>query len=218
MISLAVQAEPKLRLVAEFDNVKACLIWLASNEADMLLIDLDLPDGRGLDVIQFCAKHHHRSDVIVITGSIDESDIFSCVEAGISGYLLKSSTPHEIVRAILDSINGGAIISSLVARKLLDRMATEKAVQVADAVTDIPLPLITKQEEKILDLITRGYGNKEIANLLTLSFRTVETHVRNIYRKLSVNSRTEAIFEFNRMKSSQGSTPQGDRSIVLPST
>jgi DNA-binding NarL/FixJ family response regulator len=131
---------------------------------------------------------------MVITMSSDEDSVLACIEAGAAGYVLKDAGGFDIVRALLDLHAGGSPISPVIARKVLARMRGNKA----QARIAAEAPLLTKRESAILDLIARGDSYGEVARELSVSVGTVQTHVKNIYGKLAVHSRGEAVFEAHR--------------------
>jgi DNA-binding NarL/FixJ family response regulator len=198
-LCLAVESEPALQLVAEFDSVQPTLAWLETGSVDLLLTDLGLPDGSGIEIIRACVQRHPNCDIMVLTVSSEEDSILGCIEAGASGYVLKDVGRVDIVRALLDMHAGGSPISPLIARKVLARMRDgKKTVAASNPPGDAALPILTKREAAILDLIARGDSYGEAAKLLGVSVGTVQTHVKNIYSKLSVHSRGEAVFEAQR--------------------
>ena len=197
-LSLAIESEPTLKLVAALDSVKPALEWLETQSADVLLTDLGLPDGSGVEVIQACQQRHPDCNMLVITASADEVNVLACIEAGASGYVLKDAGSVDIVRAILDLLAGGAPMSPAIARMVLARIRDgKKDVQVAPTGPVDPAAL-TKREATILDLIARGETYGEAARLLSVSVGTIQTHIKSIYAKLSVHSRGEAVFEAHR--------------------
>jgi DNA-binding NarL/FixJ family response regulator len=197
-LCLAIESEPALKLVATFDSVAPAIAWLESGEVDLLLTDLGLPDGSGIDIIRACVRHCPACDIMVITMSSDEDNILSSIEAGAAGYVLKDAGRLDIVRALLDLRDGGSPISPLIARKILARMRDDKKASPASNAEDGVSAVLTKREAAILDLIARGDSYGEVARLLSVSVGTVQTHVKNIYGKLSVHSRGEAVYEAQR--------------------
>ena len=158
--------------------------------SDVLLLDLALPDGNGLDLIrQTRAKGLTDLKIIVITIFADVRSVVQVIEAGADGYLLKGGDPGETERAIRDVVAGGAPISPAVAGHILARVRAN-----APLTTPAIGPLTEKETEVLTDL-ARGYSYKEVAGRLGISHHTVADHVKAIYRKLSVNSRGEAVFE-----------------------
>jgi DNA-binding NarL/FixJ family response regulator len=198
VLAAAVNSEPALQLVASFDSVGPALTWLETTPVDLLLTDLGLPDGSGIDVIRACVESCPQCGIMVITMSSDEDSVLSCIEAGAAGYVLKDAGHLDIVRALMDLHSGGSPISPLIARKVLARMRDAMPVSSAPATGESGRIALTRREASILDLIARGDSYGEVAKVLSVSVGTVQTHVKNIYGKLSVHSRGEAVFEAQR--------------------
>lgn len=200
-LSLAIESSSELKLVAALDAVKPAVEWLATGQIDVLLTDLGLPDGTGIDVIRACVRHLPKCDIMVITMSSDEDNVLACIEAGASGYVLKDAGRLDVVNSVLELRGGGSPMSPIIARKVLararvrDEAKKEEGPVTADAT---PLVALTKREAAILDLIARGDSYGDVARQLSLSVGTVQTHIKNIYDKLSVHSRGEAVFEAHR--------------------
>lgn len=198
-LSLAIKSEPALDLVAAFETVKSALEWLEENSTDILLTDLGLPDGSGIEVILRCVQRYPDCDIMVLSMSSDEDNVLACIEAGAAGYVLKESRAFDIVRALLDLHAGGSPISPPIARKVLARLQSKKSRPFSFADLENPAAgILTRRETAILDLIARGDSYGEVAKLLSVSVGTVQTHVKNIYGKLSVHSRGEAVYEAQR--------------------
>ena len=197
MLSLAVEAESALKLLAAFDAVKPALAWLETDSADVLLTDLGLPDGSGIEIIHACAQRHPNTDIMVVTMASDEASVLACVEAGASSYVLKTAGKTDIARSILDLRAGGAPMSPAIARMVLAKVRDGKKDAPA-TVSESAATSLTKREAAILDLIAQGDSYGEVAKLLSVSVGTVQTHIKNIYGKLAVHSRDEAVFEAHR--------------------
>lgn len=197
-LCLAVEAEPALELLAAFASVKPALAWLENESADVLMTDLGLPDGSGIEIIHACAKQHPHTDIMVVTMSSDEANVLACIEAGASGYVLKDAGRMDIARAVLDLRAGGAPMSPAIARMVLAKVRGGKKEPVMAASSEIGATSLTKREAAILDLIAQGDSYGEVAKMLSVSVGTVQTHIKNIYGKLSVHSRGEAVFEAHR--------------------
>ncbi len=192
----AINLEPSLRLASAFGSVNDALHGLEQEGIELLLTDLGLPDGSGLDIIRHCRRVLPDADIMVITMSSEESQVFACIEAGASGYVLKEAGHADIVRAILDLRAGGSPISPMIARKVLARMRSTRTS--GDEGLSTEMPGLTRRESAILELISRGGSFAKVAAALSLSVSTVQTHVKRIYGKLSVHSRSEAVFEAHR--------------------
>jgi DNA-binding NarL/FixJ family response regulator len=194
----AIEAEPALKLVATFDSVKPALEWLENQSVDVLMTDLGLPDGSGIDIIRACAQRHPDCDIMVVTVTSDEASVLACIEAGAVGYVLKDSGKMDVARAVLDLRAGGAPMSPAIARMVLTKVRGGKKAAIPAVTDNVSNANLTKREAAILDLIARGDSYGEVAKMLSVSVGTVQTHIKNIYGKLAVHSRGEAVFEAHR--------------------
>ena len=166
---------------------------LEATSPDILLTDLDLPDGNGINLI----KRLHEPNIntklaIVITIFGDEDHVISALKAGASGYLLKDDNFIEINNAITQMLNGGSPISPSIARYLLSELSLDGSSAIDKHNAE---KILSSREHEMLMLVSKGYTAKEIGVMLEISFHTVNAHVKNIYKKLCVNNKTEAIFE-----------------------
>ncbi len=153
---------------------------------DVLLCDLGLPDGDGIDLIRRSARTSPDADILVITFFAEQRKVVDCIRAGARGYLLKDMDTATCVQSIREIRAGGSPISPLIARYLLLHIRPENI----DSDT-----ALTAREHEILNLMARGFSKRECGDMLNLSINTISTHVKNVYRKLEVNSRAEAVFE-----------------------
>ncbi len=190
-IAQSLADDPELSLAGEYGTAGAALTGIAAKPPDVLLVDLGLPDMPGLDLIRVVARQYPACDILVFTAFGDEAHVLACLEAGARGYLLKGNLSHDIGLDVRDLKAGGSPLSPLIARHLLKRM--EKPAPSGDA------ERLSPRETEILNAISRGYTYTETAGLMGISATTVNTHLRRIYRKLAVTSKTEAIFEAQRM-------------------
>ena len=210
----------ELVLAASVGTVAEARAWLddSANMVDVLLTDLGLPDGSGLEVIRHCVSLHPRCEPLVISMFGDEDNVLASIEAGALGYIHKDATPEDIAQIILDMRAGASPISPMIARRVLskyradqanlanvapirpDTGAAELTVPVTDAAGITPeRQLLSAREQEVLSYIARGFSYAEIARLQSLSVHTVQSHIKNLYAKLSVHSRSEAVFEATRM-------------------
>lgn len=187
-LAKTVQADASLRLVGQAGT---CVQGreLLRKIPQVLLVDLGLPDGDGTELIREAAAAG-CAHIMVITVFGDEQHVVQAIEAGATGYLLKDASPRETVRAIHDLVEGGAPISPGVARHLLARLAPARPPQPV-----VETSLLTERELEILRLVAKGLAYAEIGALVAVSVNTVAFHVKQIYRKLAVHSRGEAVFE-----------------------
>jgi DNA-binding NarL/FixJ family response regulator len=195
LLCQAIGLEPSLALRGAFGTVRDARQCLERTPIDLLLTDLGLPDGSGLAVIRCCRRLMPNADIMVITMSSDEEQILASIEAGATGYVLKESAHNNILRSILELRSGGSPISPVIARKVLARMQAHAARTPEQSGEDA---LLTRRESAILELISRGGTYARVAQALGLSVGTVQTHIKHIYAKLSVHSRTEAVIEAQR--------------------
>lgn len=188
--------EPGLKLHAAAATCAEARDALAQGKPDVLVADLGLPDGNGVDVIREARDRFPDIEVMVLSVFEDEENVVRALEAGATGYLLKEQA-DGIGEAILALVRGESMINSRVARFLLKRFNKpgKAAVASGPADRDGDCPPLSDREYDVLNCIAKGYSYGEIAEVLELSMNTIRTHIRNIYRKLSVCSRSEAVFE-----------------------
>ncbi|MGY2485431.1 response regulator [Cupriavidus sp. CP313] len=171
------------------------LAWLAQHQPDVLLCDLGLPDGSGIDVIRAARERYPACDCMVVTVFGDDQHVLASIEAGAIGYLLKDETTDRIAASIGELRAGGSPMSPLIARQVVNRLRGAPAEAVARDAAATGAVVLSVRENEILDLISRGYTYAETARYLGLSVHTVQSHIKNIYGKLAVRSRGEAVFE-----------------------
>lgn len=194
ILAAVIAATPGLKLVAAFDSVEEGLSWLKHSVPDVLLVDLKLRDGLGLEVIKACAKLYPQCLIMVLTASKDREDVDACIKAGALGYLVKEGGLHTVGQAIRDLILGGSPVSPCIVRTLLvqNRQQDADIRQEAQQHDDI---ILTSREQAVLRLIAKGLTYEQTAQQLNISVLTVQNYIKRLYRKLSVTSRGQAVFE-----------------------
>jgi DNA-binding NarL/FixJ family response regulator len=197
-LASSVRAQSSLELVAEYRNGAEALAGLASRAPDVLLVDLGLPDMSGLELIRFAAERYPECDILVISIFGDEANVLAALEAGARGYLLKGSLQHDIAFDIRDLRNGGSPLSPVIARQMLKRLRMPGREPLAKKAGEDET-MLTPREGEILNAISRGFSYAETAQMLGLSVGTVHSFLKRVYRKLAVHSKTEAVFEANRL-------------------
>ena len=193
-----------LRKIVESAEDFRCLgVWVSAEDAlrkidafrpEVILMDINLPGMSGIEATARIKQHFPEMQVIMVTVYRDHDQIFAALKAGASGYLLKRSTPEEVRQAIRDVRSGGAPMSAEIARRVVE--AFHQPMR-APATDDVKL---SKRETEILEHLTKGLANKEIADRLDISVETVRVHLRRVYEKLHVHSRTEAAMKFRDAK------------------
>lgn len=167
-------------------SCEEALLHLESDAApDIILMDIGLPGMDGIEGIRRVKSSAPSIQVIMLTVFDDDEKIFQAICAGASGYLLKSAAPDDIIHSLTDILKGGAPMNAHIARKVL--------AMFADMVAPKGNYELTRAEKEILHLLIQGNPKKQIAHDLRISFHTVDTHLRNIYTKLQVHSRSQAV-------------------------
>lgn len=202
----------KLRLIGSARGAREALDWLrnAPEAPDVLLVDLGLPDGDGLEVIRAAVSRFPACDPLVVSVFGDEQSVLSSIEAGAMGYIQKDAAPDDIAQTILDMKAGASPISPMIARRVLLKYRSLLAGATSAAEVDsfhearsgtapTTRGLLSTREHEVLTLIARGFSYGEIARLKGLSVHTVQTHIKNLYGKLAVHSKNEAVFEATRL-------------------
>jgi DNA-binding NarL/FixJ family response regulator len=179
---------PDMDLLAAFSNAEDALSELPGLMPSLVLMDINLPVKSGIECTQLLRAELPQTQVLMLTVYEDTDTIFKALGAGASGYLLKRSDPDEIIEAIRDVIAGGSPMTSEIARKVVASFRQPAASPGFEG--------LQKREEEILSLLSKGYLVKEIAEQLGLSVNTIKTHLRRIYEKLHVRSRTEAVVKY----------------------
>jgi len=195
-----VENEPSMKLVGVAANRREAQAILDKEDFDVLLIDLGLPDGNGIDLIRQVSQKKPEADIMVVTVFGDEQHVVSSIEAGATGYILKDSTPADVISCIRLLRAGGSPVSPVVARSVLrairNRIGSTAPAARAAQPDNNPL---SARETEILQLLAKGMSFNEIGEILGISPHTVTAHIKKIYRKLAVHSRGEAVYEATQM-------------------
>lgn len=181
-------------LVAAVGSCADAIAELRRQTVDVLLCDLGLPDGDGADVVREARLLHPGLDAMVVSVFGDELHVMRSLKAGATGYLLKDSLPEDFIATITLLRSGGSPIHPTIARRLLQQFADESREPVFPEVS------LSVREQEVLKLVSKGYRGPEIAGLLGISNHTVSSHIKNIYKKLEVSSRGEAVYEASRLR------------------
>ena len=181
--------EKDLTLAGSYASAEKALIGLEQSPPDIAIVDISLPGMRGPELIVRLKDKMHHTQFMVCTIHDDNDTIFEALKSGASGYILKDPvTAVEIVKAIHDLYKGGSPMSPFIARKVI---ATFQKPTIRDANS-----LLSQREKEVLELVAQGLLYKEIAIRLTISTETVKKHLKNIYQKLHVQNKVEALNKF----------------------
>lgn len=168
-----------------FDSAEEAIKSIPSLELDVVLMDIHLLGRSGIECIAELKPICPHTQFVMFTSFEDTEFVFKALALGATGYLTKTTQPSKILDALIDVHKGGSPMSSHIARKIVSSFQT--------AQSNVELEKLSQREKEILDSLAKGFRYKEIADKLFLSTETVRTHIRNIYGKLQVNSRTEAL-------------------------
>jgi len=198
-LAASIQAQDWLELVAAWRTGAEAMVALAAQAPDVLLVDLGLPDMSGLDIIRLVAARHKQCDILVISMFGDEANVLAALEAGASGYLLKGLLTRDVTADIRDLLAGGSPLSPVIARQVLKRLKAPASLDAPARPAAVGDATLSPRETEILNAISRGFSYAEVAEVLHITVATVHTHLKRIYGKLAVHSKTEAVFEAGRL-------------------
>jgi DNA-binding NarL/FixJ family response regulator len=184
-------AQPGWQVVAEAEDGAGAVTSAHTAQPDVVLMDLKMPGLDGIEATRRIVAASPHIAVLVLTMYDDDTSVFAAIRAGARGYLLKGADQAEIVRAVADVADGGAIFGSSIARRVIEYFAAPRPA----SVPDIVFPELTAREHEVLDLIAAGRSNADVAASLVLSPKTVRNHVSNIFAKLHVADRSSAIIK-----------------------
>lgn len=185
--------EPQIHEAATLEQAKKLL---AKNLFDLAIIDLNLPDGSGIDMIKVIGQDSPETFCVVATIFNDDQHIFSALQAGAHGYLLKEQPKKELIASLSGMLHGQPPLSPAIARRMLKHFQTSSPVDSSEAETST---ILSEREKEILTLVAKGYKRGDIADMLGIKPNTVASHVKTIYGKLNVCNRAEATVEALRM-------------------
>lgn len=191
-LSVLINGSDGFRCISTFANAETAIQELPRNWPDIVLMDINLPKMSGIECVAKLKAMKPALQVLMLTVYVDSEKIFKSLMAGASGYLIKQTPPAKILEALSDVQRGGAPMSNNIARKVVEYFQQLQQTQQSNVETEN----LTKREYEILNHLAKGYQDKEIAEMLSVSVITVRTHIRSIYQKLHVRSRTEAAFKF----------------------
>lgn len=187
---------PQLAVVGEADSVAGAIAEARKTEPDLVVMDVRLPDGSGVEACREIRARRPETKVLMLTSYADDDAVFASIMAGATGYLLKRTQSQTLVDAIERATRGESLLDPAVTQRVLER------VRSAGSSGDDELSLLSEQEQKILDLIAEGKTNKEIAQEIYLSDKTVKNYVSSILGKLNIRRRSEAAAFIARRRSS----------------
>ncbi|MCH4058161.1 MAG: response regulator transcription factor [Lactobacillaceae bacterium] len=183
-ISSYLSVQPDMEVVAEAENGAEGVTKALEVRPDAILMDVVMPVMDGIQATKEILKKWPQAKIIILTSFIDDEKVYPAIEAGAASYILKTSTAAEIAQAIRATTKGESVLEPEVTTKMMNRMAEKNQPQLYED--------LTAREREVLSLIAQGKSNKEIADELFITLKTVKTHVSNILAKLQVEDRTQA--------------------------
>jgi len=184
-----IESTEGFRCLGNYPTAEDAFKMIPKTASDVVVMDINLPGMSGVECVARLKIENPGIQFIMLTVYEDSDLIFQALQAGANGYLLKRSSPDKILEAIVDVSRGGAPMSSHIARKVVQSFQN-KGPALKDQAN------LTKREEEILGYVVKGFVNKEIADALSISVETIRTHLKSIYEKLHVRSRTEAALKY----------------------
>lgn len=191
-----------MRCVGAWQDGKSALIEMPALKPDVVLMDINMPNMSGIECTARFKQICPATQVVMVTVYEDTESVFSALQAGACGYLLKRSAPETIIEAIREARDGGSPMTSQIARKVVDVFQKNAA----PSMTGVEL---TPREKEVLELFAKGFVNKEVADKLNISYQTVKGYTKTIYEKLHVHSRSEALMKFVANKGLSVDVPPG---------
>jgi len=181
-----------IECIGQYSTAEEALEEIPKNPPDVVLMDINLPGMNGVECVEKIKKLLPATQIVMLTVYEDTESIFNALKAGATGYLLKRTSREELLEAIRDVYKGGSPMTTHIARKVV------QSFQRLESFVSTPSETLSPREQEVLELLAKGFIYKEIADKLGISFETVRTHIRRIYEKLQVKSRTEAVAKFLR--------------------
>lgn len=174
-----------IEVVAEADDGEAAKTLIEQHHPDVAVLDIQMPRASGIEVTRWVRSHHRKVGVLILTAYDDDPYVMAVLQAGANGYVLKTASPMEIIRAVRDVHAGNSALDATIVQKMV--------AQISSGIKEQPIEKLTERELEVLTLVAKGYTNKAIGVQLGISDRTVQGHLAHIFAKLQAASRTEAV-------------------------
>ncbi|NVJ60990.1 MAG: response regulator transcription factor [Gammaproteobacteria bacterium] len=188
-VAHVIETHDRFNLIGVATNCADAKIMFREQPADVVVLDIGLPDGDGKQLIPEFKQLNPNACIIMLSAFDDPKNVIDAITFGANGYILKDAANEDIALLISQMLEGGAPISPQIATHILKLIRKPEKVQAEDAAK------LSDKEQEILILISKGYSYSEISNIIKLKYNTVASYIKNIYRKLDVSSRCEAVYE-----------------------
>jgi len=180
----AIEVDESIQVVAEGNSVSEAIELARQHQPDVMLLDISLPGGDGIKAAAAISATEHPPRMLMLTASAESSDVMRAIDAGAAGYVLKGINATDLIQAVKSVASGESFMSPNLSFNLLTALSR--------AAKPAPLAMLTPQEQRILQMVSTGLGNREIGERLGVCEKTVKYHVTNLFRKLNVRNRVEA--------------------------
>lgn len=181
------EQSPDIQVIAEASNGQEACELLEKHKPDVAVLDIQMPIMSGIEVTRWIRSNRLSIGILVLTAYDDEPFVQAVLQAGANGYVLKTAEPQEIVEAVKDVFHGKSVLDAALAQKLIAKLSGKAETSMVEA--------LTERELQILTLTAKGFTNKAIGVQLSISDRTVQNHLANVFQKMNAESRTEAVMK-----------------------
>lgn len=185
-ISQFLQQVSEIEVIAEASDGQEAMDLITQYQPDVAVLDIQMPKASGIEVTRWVREHHRKVGVLILSAYDDDPYVMAVIQAGANGYVLKTASPDEIIRAVKDVYEGKSALDSEIIQKMVAHVSSGIYEQQ-------PFDKLTERELEVLALVAKGYTNKAIGVQLGISDRTVQGHLAHIFSKLQSASRTEAV-------------------------
>ncbi len=175
----------EIQVIAEADDGEKAIALIEKHDPDVVVLDIQMPKATGIEVARRLRKNEVKVGILILTAYDDDPYINAVLQAGANGYVLKTVSPEEIIKAVKDVYEGKSVLDQIIANRVLKKLTKGQDDYLYESLTD--------REHEVLGLVAKGFTNKAIGVQLTISDRTVQGHLAHIFSKLQAGSRTEAV-------------------------
>ncbi|HLP64825.1 response regulator transcription factor [Flavobacterium sp.] len=180
------EKDHRFSIIGNFTTAEKAMLEIPQLMPDIVISDINLPDKSGIDALKYIKNLFPQIQFIMFTIYEDSDQVFDALKSGASGYILKNTTPNKIIESIIELSEGGSPMSPSIARKVINTFNSNLSSKKVEN-------LLTHREFEVLELLSKGFLYKEIADQLSISISTVKRHINHIYEKLQVQNKTEAV-------------------------
>lgn len=185
-----IEANTNFKLKGVYSSAEEAMAFMPNNSPDIVIVDIKLKAKSGIEFIQQTKPIYEQTQYLMCSSYQNDDNVFNALKAGASGYIMKNSTASEIQNAIIELYNGGSPMSPYIARKVISMISQPKSSEEVNGFG------LSERELEVLSLLSKGLLYKEISELLSISPNTVKNHCKNIYKRLHVQNKVEALNKF----------------------